>query len=131
MYDYYSFTRHIKSFSCMRKSKYRNVIEAQKRLALYIVNRFEDIQVIELKSFESSQMTSSWNFYGILNSKYTINATYYNPNQLDDKYTNKDLLKEISWGFKGGDIPKEKSDASNNLNINDINIKYWDGSYGE
>ena len=103
---------------CADKIDKKTLRQEQERLAEYTIQKYEDVQKIEFKSFEQDTSTRTWAADAIINDTYYIT---FSINKIGDN--------EIGIGHhvedSGGRVLKQKS--IENVDSNNVKIIYWEG----
>ena len=106
----------------------------QERIAEYTVQNFSNVKKIEFKSFEhrSGPGPSGWFVGAVVNDDF---GAYYHLKDIEVKaeisgdinvFTREDIREEIKAGIRTMNVERRKQ-PDTNANINDIEIKYFEG----
>ena len=106
----------------------------QERIAEYTVQNFSNVKKIEFKSFEhrSGPGPSGWFIGAVVNDDF---GAYYHLKDIEGKAeisgdinvrTREDMRDEIKAGIRTMNVERRKQ-PDTNANINDIEIKYFEG----
>ena len=101
---------------CADKVDRKTLREEQERLAKYTIQKFEGVKKIEFTSFEQNTSSRLWSIYATINDNVKVSYT------LD----NVDKNADISMVYNMEKL-KKKSQSDTNANINNIEIKYFEG----
>ena len=101
---------------CADKVDRKTLREEQERLAKYTIQKFEGVKKIEFTSFEQNTSSRLWSVYAVINDNVKVSYT------LD----NVDKNADISMVYNMEKL-KKKSQSDTNANINNIEIKYFEG----
>ncbi|MEZ7725910.1 hypothetical protein O3797_05645 [Gemella sanguinis] len=101
---------------CADKVDRKTLREEQERLAKYTIQKFEDVKKIEFTSFEQNTSSRLWSIYATINDNVKVSYTLNNVGENAD----------ISMVYNMEKL-KKKSQSDTNANINNIEIKYFEG----
>ena len=101
---------------CADKVDRKTLREEQERLAEYTIQKFGDVKKIEFTSFEQNTSSRLWSIYATINDNVKVSYTLNNVGKNAD----------ISMVYNMEKL-KKKSQSDTNANINNIEIKYFEG----
>lgn len=121
-------------YSTASNGKDTRKMHEQERIAEYTVQNFSNVKKIEFKSFEhrSGPGPSGWFVGAVVNDDF---GAYYHLKDIEGKaeisgninvFTREDMRDEIKAGIRTMNVERRKQ-PDTNANINDIEIKYFEG----
>ena len=119
-------------YSTVPSGKDIRKMHEQERIALYTVQNFSNVKKIEFKSFEYRYGPGGWSVGAVVNDDF---GAYYYLNDIEGKAEisgdinvriREDMRNEIKAGIRTMDVERRKQ-PDTNANINNIEIKYFEG----
>lgn len=121
-------------YSTVPSGKDIRKMHEQERIAEYTLQNFSNVKKIEFKSFEhrSGPGPSGWFVGAVVNDDF---GAYYHLKDIEGKaeisgdinvVTREDMREEIKAGIRTMNVERRKQ-LDTNANINDIEIKYFEG----